>query len=771
MKLHEDVNAFRVLMNDIHDRTGYRLDVLEKDYYVVLMLNELAKMQKEGLPAYFKGGTALYKALHTTNRFSEDIDLSVDTRDCSRTQNDKRLEKAAKRYTSLERSAGDGVTNRSEVISVYSYKPITDYDKNDALQRFGKLKIEATSFTISEPVTSMEVAAMIYELATEEQKHILEDIYEVRPFMVQTITLERIFVDKLFATEAYVRKAEVKGRAFEAAKHIYDLAVMSKLPQIRELLDNDEPLGRLLNIRMKEELGRLDGVPGVAPKEFTFFNDIQDNKLVISAYETMQRQYVLRECDRISYDDTLEALDGIKQSLKENVAWNIAVVPTSDVTELHKNSQSEMEVLSAEIINRILAGKKKTSQEDYRILINSVQNMCGKPLLAITEEDAGQLLDNLNRYHNLTGQAGKPLTVSSELSYRRTLHAAGTAVNKVLESDSVLKEQFIKLTNRQCFQVFDNFLDSDLLRKSEEEKFLKRQEARNKLLELREPAVAMFVDAMNFINSKITTVEVEKNYWKNKCIFSMIAVMGMGSVEIARLKHQDFFTAPDENGKTAVYVQIPNTAKTSQRERIQELPASVLLLLCRYLLCLGRLHMKQKYKEGNYSEVHVSMDELVFCSGTGEPHTGHRINALLTEWKKNRPEYKELTPLVYTRMHRILDEEENPFMNIILPAHILKEQQSMYNFLVKQKAVADKRREYVIKGDDVFDEMMIEVVKRDDTMGERLLYYSRMVSETYRRLVNNHMTEAKGDISLFIDRQKLVQIFQMLHDVYFDCQR
>ena len=92
MKLHEDVNAFRVLINDIHERTGYRLDVLEKDYYVVLMLEELAKLQDEGLPAYFKGGTALYKALHTTNRFSEDIDLSVDTRNCSRTQNDKRLE-------------------------------------------------------------------------------------------------------------------------------------------------------------------------------------------------------------------------------------------------------------------------------------------------------------------------------------------------------------------------------------------------------------------------------------------------------------------------------------------------------------------------------------------------------------------------------------------------------------------------------------------------------------------------------------------------------
>lgn len=69
MKLHSDKNAFAVILNAIHDRTGYRTDVLEKDYYVVLVLKELSEFQKEGLPAYFKGGTALYKALKTTNSF------------------------------------------------------------------------------------------------------------------------------------------------------------------------------------------------------------------------------------------------------------------------------------------------------------------------------------------------------------------------------------------------------------------------------------------------------------------------------------------------------------------------------------------------------------------------------------------------------------------------------------------------------------------------------------------------------------------------------
>lgn len=77
MRLHEDKDSFRLLLETIHRQTGYRTDVLEKDYYVLLILHELTGFQTGGLPAFFKGGTALYKALKTTNRFSEDIDLSV----------------------------------------------------------------------------------------------------------------------------------------------------------------------------------------------------------------------------------------------------------------------------------------------------------------------------------------------------------------------------------------------------------------------------------------------------------------------------------------------------------------------------------------------------------------------------------------------------------------------------------------------------------------------------------------------------------------------
>lgn len=155
-----------------------------------MVLHELASFQSDGLPAYFKGGTALYKALHSVRRFSEDIDLSVDVRDCSRSQGDKRLDRATKNIPvcrAMRRKAAPIVQRSSPTIIMNR-----SYDTSDVLQRFGKVKVEATSFTISEPYESMRVAPIIYENAEPSQQAILADQFDVSPFEILTMTMERI---------------------------------------------------------------------------------------------------------------------------------------------------------------------------------------------------------------------------------------------------------------------------------------------------------------------------------------------------------------------------------------------------------------------------------------------------------------------------------------------------------------------------------------------------------------------------------------------------
>lgn len=322
MRLHEEKLAFRELMNRVNERSGYRIDVLEKDYYVTLFLDELARKQKDGLKAYFKGGTALYKALKSVKRFSEDIDLSVDARGCSRSQEKKRLNDATKRYASLERIEGDGVSNRSSVLVSYRYEPLYRGNMDDSLQRFGRVKVEATSFTISEPVEALSISPLVYDLASAEEREVLEADYDIVPFDVQTISFERIFIDKLFAAEAYARTSDIEGRAFEAAKHIYDLAVIADHPRVSRLLNDDERLRLLLSIRYAEEQARLDGIPEVPTMDFRFFDMISTRRNIRIAYSKMLDVYVFDERDRIALESVLEILKKLERDLKKCHSWN-----------------------------------------------------------------------------------------------------------------------------------------------------------------------------------------------------------------------------------------------------------------------------------------------------------------------------------------------------------------------------------------------------------------------------------------------------------------
>ena len=98
----------------------------------------------------------------------------------------------------------------------------------DPLQRFSHIKVEATSFIVSGPFAPLTMAPLVYDKALDAQRAILRDEYDVMPFSVNTIRLERIFVDKVFATEFYYQRRDY----FDVSKHIYDLSVTSDMNEI-----------------------------------------------------------------------------------------------------------------------------------------------------------------------------------------------------------------------------------------------------------------------------------------------------------------------------------------------------------------------------------------------------------------------------------------------------------------------------------------------------------------------------------------------------------
>lgn len=313
MKLHEDKDAFLALLSSIGERTGIREDIIEKDYYVTMLLSELSEKQN-ALPAYFKGGTALYKALGDMIRFSEDIDLTVEAKDCSKSQGKVRLEKAANGYTSLPRTADKEreSNKRGSITSVYEYTPVTMVDAADELQRFGYVKVEATSFTISEPFEPMMIAPLLYDKATAEEKKILEEQYGVKRFPINTIRLERIFADKILAAEFYYQRELY----FDVAKHMFDLAIMMEQPQIKILQFKPEILVEMLHYKRMEEQERIGSDLAQKPfSEFCLFAEMRENSKLEAHFMKMQRIYIFDERAMLTYDEAVQRLEKLNDFL------------------------------------------------------------------------------------------------------------------------------------------------------------------------------------------------------------------------------------------------------------------------------------------------------------------------------------------------------------------------------------------------------------------------------------------------------------------------
>lgn len=154
----------------------------------------------------------------------------------------------------------------------------------------------------------MHIEPVLYKNATAEQKAILEENFEVYPFGIVTIKLERIFVDKIFAAEFYYRKLndptledrKRKNAAFDAAKHVYDLMILFEIPKIKALLSDNKFLKQIIEFKREEELARAGGIePSLKINNFSYLNKSLEDQEFLKAYEKMQEIYVFNDKDKL----------------------------------------------------------------------------------------------------------------------------------------------------------------------------------------------------------------------------------------------------------------------------------------------------------------------------------------------------------------------------------------------------------------------------------------------------------------------------------------
>lgn len=310
IKMNRD--ELETIITNIHNKKNIDEEILEKDYYVCLVLKDLSENQ-DNLEAYFKGGTAVYKILDHMNRFSEDIDLTVKVNESeSGTSNRRRLKKSALGYKidGLELQKEKTIDKKGSIAAFYKYDSLFNINK---LFKPSEVQIESTSFTVSDPTEKYTIEPLIYKYANDDEKKILKEDYNISDFKIKIITLERIFIDKIFAAEFYYERKMYN----DTSKHLYDITILSDNERIKKFLKNKKEQLRMIKYKREEEERRYGGID--KNKRIIDFDIFKSSKIkdIKESFENMEKIYVLDDKDIISIKDVNIALKMIYNELSK----------------------------------------------------------------------------------------------------------------------------------------------------------------------------------------------------------------------------------------------------------------------------------------------------------------------------------------------------------------------------------------------------------------------------------------------------------------------
>ena len=219
--LHNDRETFEQVILKVANETGIEPSIIEKDYYVTLFLKRIVQLQPNII---FKGGTSLSKCYKVINRFSEDIDLNIDTQSKPTEGQRKKLKE---NIVSIIDEFGFTLDNADNVRSRRNYnRYIIDYPtvfSSNFLKEH--LIIETAVYIKAYPCERLQATSIIYDYHKQNGYEDLIQKYGLEPFELNVQTASRTLIDKLYALGDYYLSDAVQ----EHSRHIYDIFKLSDI--------------------------------------------------------------------------------------------------------------------------------------------------------------------------------------------------------------------------------------------------------------------------------------------------------------------------------------------------------------------------------------------------------------------------------------------------------------------------------------------------------------------------------------------------------------
>ena len=215
---------WKEIIETVARELGRSEQMVEKDTIQSMFLYELAKSE---LPFVFKGGTSLSKAYNLIDRFSEDIDLSMNRRP---TQSER--VKSKESIIEIAENLGLVLSNPEEIKSRYDYnKYVFKYESFFSIIPL-EIIIETSYYQSVYPVDKHVVSSFVGRFCLE-RNIILPVPFEAAEVMMNVQSVERTFVDKVFAVCDY----KIQNMQDRDSRHLYDICKLLREVELNEELD------------------------------------------------------------------------------------------------------------------------------------------------------------------------------------------------------------------------------------------------------------------------------------------------------------------------------------------------------------------------------------------------------------------------------------------------------------------------------------------------------------------------------------------------------
>ncbi len=296
--LHNNNELFKQIILRTSEDTGIKAAIIEKDYYVTLFLKSIVKELPDII---FKGGTSLSKCYKLIDRFSEDIDLNIDTKSNPTEGQRKNLKKS---IVSVIDSFGFTLTNTDDIRSRRAYnKYIVDYPSVFGTEYLKEnLIIETSVYLRAYPSNKMTASSLIYDYLHNNGYDELISEYGLEPFELNVQTAERTLIDKLFALGDYY----LADKVTEHSRHIYDIY---KLLNVVDLNDDLKALAVEVVAERKTHPACLSAQDGVNIADL--LQEIIDKKVYKEDYDSITSALLF---EPVEYDTAIKALETVLAS-------------------------------------------------------------------------------------------------------------------------------------------------------------------------------------------------------------------------------------------------------------------------------------------------------------------------------------------------------------------------------------------------------------------------------------------------------------------------